>query len=83
MYAQILHIQAKNRTPANTVVKLEDFDFKEGENIDPLTIVQNPNITLYCIDPQNQRAIFVETPSDIDLSQAPFYYLAQYEHAQR
>lgn len=83
MNAQIIHIQAKNRTPANTVVKLEDFDFKEGEKIDALTIIQNPNITLYCLDPQNQRAIFVETPSDIDLSQAPFYYLAQYEHAQK
>jgi hypothetical protein len=83
MNTQILHIQSKNRTPANTVVKLEDFDYKEGENIDPLTIVQNPNISLYCLDPQNQRAIFVETPLDIDLSQAPFYYLAQYEHAQK
>ena len=83
MSATVLHIQAKKRTPANTVVKLEDFDYQEGEIIDPLTIVKNPNITLYCLDPQNQRAIFVETPRDIDLSQPPFYYLAQYEHAQK
>ena len=83
MSTKVLHIQAKNRTPANTLVKLEDFDYKEGEIIDPLTIVKNPNISLYCLDLENQRAIFVETPIDIDLSQSPFYYLAQYEYAQK
>ena len=83
MSVQILHIQAKNRTTANTVVKLEDFNYEEGEIIDLLTIVKKPNITLYCLDFQNQRAIFVETPLSIDLSQAPFYYLAQYEYAEK
>ncbi|MDJ0572905.1 MAG: sulfotransferase [Pleurocapsa sp. MO_192.B19] len=83
MSAKVLHIQAKNRTPANTVVKLEDFDYQEGEIIDLLTIVKNPNISLYCLDLENQRAIFVETPIDIDLYQPAFYYLAQYEHAQK
>jgi hypothetical protein len=83
MTATILHIQNKNRTPDPTLVKLEDFDYTEGENIDPLTIVENPNITLYCLDFQNQRAIFVETPRDADLFQSAFFYLAQYEYAQR
>lgn len=79
----ILDIQARNRTTANTVVRLEDFDYREGEAIATSTIASSPNISLYCLDPQNQRAIFVETPLNIDLSQAPFYYLAQYEHAQK
>lgn len=83
MSAKVLNIQAKNRTPANTVVKLEDFDYREGEAISLSSIVNSPNISLYCLDLQNQRAIFVETPIDVDLSQAPFYYLAQYEQAQR
>ena len=83
MSARVLDLKAKQRTPANTVVKIEDFDYQEGETIDLLSIVDSPNISLYCLDPQNQRAIFVETPMDVDLSQAPFYYLAQYEHAQK
>ncbi|MEA5534920.1 sulfotransferase [Crocosphaera sp. XPORK-15E] len=83
MSIQILHIQKKNRTSANTLAKLEDFDYVEGETIDPKIIIENPNISLYCLDPQNQRAIFVETPLDIDIYQPPFLYQAQYDHAQR
>ena len=37
MTATRLHIQNKNRTPDPTLVKLEDFDYREGENIDFLT----------------------------------------------
>jgi hypothetical protein len=40
-------------------------------------------MTLFGLDDPNRRAIFVETPPDVDLSQHPFYYMAQYEHAQR
>lgn len=82
MSAKILHIQRKNRTPNITVVGLQDFDYREGETIDSFTVVES-NITLYCLDPIAKRAIFVETPINIDLSQPPFYYLAQYEHAQK
>lgn len=83
MSTKVLQIQNKNRTPANTIAKLEDFDYVEGETIDAKTIIRNPNISLYCLDPQNQRAIFVETPLDVDLSQAPFFYQAQYDQSQK
>lgn len=83
MSAKVLHIQGKNRTPDSTVVRLQDFDYQEGETIDPFTVIKKSNITLYCLDFQNKRAIFVETPINIDLSQPPFYYLAQYEHAEK
>ena len=83
MSAKILHIQRKNRTPNITVVGLQDFDYREGETIDSFTVVEKPNISLYCLDPIDKRAIFVETPINIDLSQPPFYYLAQYEHAEK
>ena len=83
MSAKILHIQRKNRTPDITVVGLQDFDYREGETIDSLTVVEKSNISLYCLDPIAKRAIFVETPKNIDLSQPPFYYLAQYEHAEK
>src|SRR6266487_4516820 len=38
---------------------------------------------VYCLDHPNQQAIFVETPPTVDLLQASFYFLTQYEQAQR
>ncbi len=83
MIAKVLNIKAKNRTPENTIAKLEDFDYEEGELIDPLIIINQSNITLYCLDFNQEKAIFVETPPNLDLSQFPFLYLAQYDNAQR
>lgn len=85
MSSHILYIQNKHRTSANPhkLSQLEDFDYLEGEIIDLKPIIKNPNISLYCLDPENQRAIFVETPLDIDIYQAPFLYQSQYEHAQK
>jgi len=83
MTAKVLHIKAKNRTPENTITKLEDFDYEEGHFIDPLIIINQSNITLYCLDFNQEQAIFVETPPHLHLSQFPFFYLAQYDNAQR
>lgn len=83
MNTQILHIQSKNRTPASLIANLQDFNYELGEVIDPKTILENPHISLYCLELENQQAIFVETPSDIDIYEAPFLYAAQYEYAQR
>ena len=46
-------------------------------------ILENPHITLYSLDFGNRWAVFVETPADIDLSQAPFYFNTQFENAKR
>jgi hypothetical protein len=46
-------------------------------------ILENPRISLYCLDWENRQAVFVETPADVDLSQAPFYFTTQYEEATR
>ena len=44
--------------------------------------VLRPNVSLYNASPD--RGIFVETPSGVDLPRAhPFYYSAQFEHAER
>ncbi|MEA5578439.1 sulfotransferase [Anabaena sp. UHCC 0451] len=83
MSAKILHIQSKNRTPASLFANLQDFSYELGETIDSKTILENPNISLYCLDHKNKQAIFVETPLDIDIYEPPFLYLAQYEYAQR
>ncbi len=46
-------------------------------------ILSNPGITLYSLDFENKQAVFVETPADVDLSQAAFYLTTQYEKAER
>lgn len=83
MSSKILSIQSKQRPNPLSIVQLQDFDYIERESIESKTIIENPNISLYCLDPQNQKAIFVETPSDVDLSNASFFHQAQYNYAQR
>jgi hypothetical protein len=83
MIAKVLYIQSKQRPDPLSIVKLQDFDYIEGENINPKIIIESPNISLYCLDPQNQQAIFVETPLEIELSNAPFFFQAQYEYSQQ
>ncbi len=46
-------------------------------------ILENPHITLYGLDFEDNRAVFVETSADVDLSQAPFTFITQYEKAKR
>ncbi len=58
-------------------------------NVRPLAILDaeeflnNPYFTLYCFDEQHSRAIFVELPPGLDLTQVPFVHQAQYEQALR
>jgi hypothetical protein len=44
-------------------------------------VLKNPSISLYCLDPKHQNAVFVETPPDVNLAHVPFYYMAQFAHA--
>src|SRR6185503_4627513 len=55
----------------------------EGESVPPEVVLTDPDISLYCLDDENRQALFVQTPAGVDLLRAPFYYLAQYQHAQR
>lgn len=41
-----------------------------------------PRYTLYCLDPRDGTALFVETSRSCVLEDAPFFYSAQYENAQ-
>ena len=40
-------------------------------------------MSLYCLNHASRQAIFAELPPGIDLASAPFYYQAQFDHAQR
>ncbi|MEW5804059.1 MAG: sulfotransferase domain-containing protein [bacterium] len=83
MAAKVLHIKRKLNIAAESLVNVHNFRYQEGESVDSGIIVNNPNLSLYCLDDSKGRAIFVEVPPDIDLSEAPFYYQAQFQHALR
>jgi len=82
MNAQILHIHERKQASI-LVSSPEDFTVIEGESISPQIVLDNPDVSLYCLDDANQRALFCELPPGIDLSQPPFYYQEQFEQAQR
>jgi hypothetical protein len=83
MQAHVLQITARKRQDPIAFAEPADFEFSQGAAIDPQIIITNPLISLYCLDHANRRALFVETSPGVDLTQAPFYYQAQYENAIR
>ena len=82
---RVLQILGRQRTDPTQMVSLDDFQFREVEASDDVctAVAERPNVTPYCLDHNNRRMIFAETPPEINLSDAPFYYQAQYEAATR
>jgi hypothetical protein len=62
---------------------MADFTCQPGEVTDATIVCTDPKISLYCLDDETQRAIFVELPARVDLSTAPFLWQMQYDLAQR
>lgn len=83
MTATNFAIVKKQRTNPINFADIRDFELQESGHIDVGEILSNTHITLYAFDFENGRAVFVETASPGELSQAPFYYQAQYENAIR
>jgi hypothetical protein len=81
--AQYLNIEVKHRQMTGFLGSLADFTVTDGDAAHPDVILSNPNLSLYCFDDANKRAIFVEIPGDVNLATAPFVYQTQYEQAQR
>jgi Sulfotransferase family len=82
---RVLQILGRKRTDATQMVSLDDFQLREVDAGDDAcaAVADRRNVTPYCLDHNNRRMIFAETPPEIDLSDAPFYYQAQYETATR
>lgn len=83
MQAYELTIDAKVKHDPFDIVSTGDFHARPGRSIDPRIILEQPTVSLYCLDHANQQALFVDTPPAVDLLQAPFYFIAQYQAAQR
>jgi sulfotransferase family protein len=83
MQAYELIIDSKIKTSPFAIVSVDDFQVHAGEQLDPHITLEQPNISLYCLDHANQQMIFVETSPEVDQLRAPFYFIVQYEAAQR
>ncbi len=83
MQAIRLKIDDRKRTNIGQISTLSNFTTTPDETIDTERILDDPNVSLYCLDHATRQAIFAELPPGIDLAQAPFYYQAQFDHAQR
>ncbi len=80
--ASKLRVQARHREHMGIVTSLADFRWTPGEAIDAESLVDDPRISLYCLDHDNQRAIFTALPADVNPLDAPFMYQAQFEGAE-
>jgi hypothetical protein len=83
MLATNFEIINKRRAHPVGVSDIKDFELRKSGEIDAQEILVTPRISLYAMDFENERAVFVETGTPAELSQAPFYYQAQYENAVR
>jgi hypothetical protein len=83
MEARVLHIEEKLKTRMPGLTGPSNFKLRDGGPFDPRNLLKDPNFSLYCLDFENRQALFVETPPECDLSQAPFLYQTQYEAARR
>lgn len=83
MKTTVYKLSDKTREASLAVATIGMFDLSNAEEVSAQEILENPSISLYCLDFENRQAVFVETPSDIGLSVVPFYFLTQYETATR
>jgi len=64
-------------------MNIKDFTLSSDGRDEPAQLLSQPNVSLYCLDLEHREAVFVSTPGGIDLERFPFYYQAQFEHAER
>ena len=82
MAAEILEITSRHRPSPIGFADPADFRLSAAGTADAGTVLR-PEVTLYCLDEPRRRALFVECDPAVDISAAPFYYQAQFEHAHR
>jgi hypothetical protein len=76
-------ILARERSKGDVMaVNRKDFTLREEGEIDPTQLLTRADLSLYCLDLERKEAVFVSTPPEIELEAAPFYYNAQFDHAQ-
>lgn len=82
MSASKLRILSRHREHMGVLTSPADFELAPGGSIAVESLVDDPRLSLYCLDHDNQRAIFTALPDGIDPLEAPFMYQAQFDHAE-
>jgi len=77
-----LRILSRHRAHMGVLTSLADFELAPGGSIAVESLVDDPRFSLYCLDQDNQRAIFSALPDGVDPLTAPFLYQAQFDHAE-
>lgn len=80
---EMLEIEQRCKPSPESVAEPTDFAVRASGSAEPDLLVRSPQLTPYCLDDAQRRVLFVETPAEVDIAAYPFYYQAQYEHAQR
>ena len=81
--ARKFDVRQRRRPDPMSISSPADFRYARPRNVDPLSAVSDPSVTLYCLNPVKRQAVFVECDPDVSLSEYPFYYQGQFAHARR
>lgn len=83
MDATLYTIEGRSRGGEPEPAQLAHFTLSAGESVSSQMIVDDLRWMPYCLDAQNRRVIFVDVPTEVDLSEAVFAHLSQFHHARR
>jgi hypothetical protein len=83
MDSMLYTIEGRSRRGDAEPAQLAHFTLSAGEAVSSQMIVDDIRWMPYCLDAANRRVIFVDVPTEVDLSDAVFAHLDQFHHAQR
>lgn len=83
MDTTLFTIRDRGRAFAAEFAVPQHFTLDEGQPASPQRLLNEPGWSPYCLDDANRSVLFVHTPPEVELTQAPFVYTAQFENAQR
>src|SRR4051794_38054322 len=82
MTATVATIVDRNRPYPLAIVSADDFRRRDTGRADAAAMLNSPDVSLYALDPARREAVFTVTAPGADLTAAPFFYQAQYQHAE-
>lgn len=83
MIATVYTVKERHQRANARLAAMSNFRLTQRGEHPANKILANPHITLYSLDFEQKMAMFVETPAEIDLSQASFLFQTQYDEAVR
>jgi hypothetical protein len=78
MVCRRLIIRDKCRKHPFSVASPSDFECSDGPAVDPELVLQDDRLSLYCIDTELPRVLFVQTPEPFDPGASTFMYQTQH-----